>query len=166
MKMILALFLLPSLSLAQDKVVSESDSQVQETASPLQEIETPPLVTDIIEKFQYSAAGKRDPFKPFAVIKPVELSANIQGPVLPLQKYSIEQLQLVGIIWGGAKPMAMVIDTTKKVFYVRENDKIGNNNGYVAKIREGEIIVIEMLLDENGKANYVTRVMKINKNIN
>lgn len=150
---------------AQTPAPTNAGLETQE-APPLQEIETPSLVTDVIEKFQYSAAGKRDPFKPFVVSKPVALSVEMQGPVLPLQKYSIEQLQLVGVIWGGPKPMAMIIDTAKKVYYVRENDKIGNNNGYVAKIREGEIVVIEMLLDENGKANYVTRVMKINKNVN
>jgi type IV pilus assembly protein PilP len=150
---------------AQTPPATEAIPESQEVA-PLQEVDTPPLVTDIIEKFQYSAAGKRDPFKPFVVSKPVVLSTEMQGPVLPLQKYSIEQLQLVGVIWGGPKPMAMIIDTAKKVYYVRENDKIGNNNGYVAKIREGEIVVIEMLLNENGKANYVTRVMKINKNVN
>ena len=161
--LLLKYFFLVILSIlyAEDNFTEESVSALV-LEDGLKSLELSPLVSDIIEKFDYNPEGKRDPFEPYIRPKPVQISRELLGPLLPLQRYSIDQLELVGIIWGGDKPMAMLVDASKKVYYVRENDKIGNNSGYVAKIREGELVVIEMLIDENGKANYVTRVMKIN----
>ena len=121
-----------------------------------------PLLSDIIERYEYDSSNKRDVFKPYSVPKQFEYSAAMQGPIMPLQRFTLDELQLVGIIWGGKKPMGMVTDGNK-IFYVKEKEKIGNNNGYIARIREGELVVIEEILDEDGKANYITRIMKILK---
>ncbi len=123
----------------------------------------PPLISDIIEVYRYNPEGKRDPFTPFVAPTEYNYSDVMQGPVMPLQTYSLDQLSLVGVIWGGKRPMAMISDTDGKVYYVRQNDKIGNNSGYVARIREGEIVIIEQIFDEEGNANYISRVMKIQK---
>ena len=52
---------------------------------------------------------------------------------------------------------------SKRVYYLRENDKIGNSNGYVAKIREGEIIVVETVTTDDGRMVQQTRILKISK---
>lgn len=129
----------------------------------MSDFNVPQAVSDIIEKFPYDPTSKRDPFQPLVAIKPVSMLQNIAGPFLPIQKFSLEQLQLSGVIWGGKKAMAMIVDPSKRVYYLRENDKIGNSNGYVAKIREGEIIVVETVTTDDGRMVQQTRILKISK---
>lgn len=113
----------------------------------------------IIEDYDYNPEGKRDPFEPFQA--PASISSGVvQGPVFPLQKYSLNQLNLIGIIWGVNSPLAMVKDPSGKLHYIRERDKVGNNNGYVAKIRENELIVVETFMI-NGEISTQTQIIQL-----
>jgi type IV pilus assembly protein PilP len=87
---------------------------------------------------------------------------NVQGPQLPLQRFDLEQLRVIGIIWDVNNPKAMIIDPTGRGHIVAPKSRIGRNNGYILEIREGEIIVTEPLSKE-GKITYLTRVIKIEK---
>lgn len=120
------------------------------------ESKIPDLLVGIIEDYNYTAAGKRDPFTPF------ERTSNTPvGPIWPLQKYDLEQLKLVGIIWEVKIPKAMILDPSGHGYVVTVNERVGRNNGYIARIREGEIVVVENLLGVDGKSNYVTKIMKL-----
>ncbi len=134
------------------------DSEIQLEQTQLQVSED---LREIIEVYVYDPRGKRDPFIPYT--SPVAATVVARGPLLPLQKFEIDQLKLVGVITGGRTPMAMIIDPKQKVHYVKKNAKIGRDNGYVAKIREGELVIIENYVDPEGNTNTRSRLMKLDR---
>lgn len=116
------------------------------------------LLDGFYEDFVYEPTGKRDPFSIYVP------KSFLAGPITsPLQKYALEELKLVAIVWNVKKPKAMVIDPTGASYIVIENDKIGKSDGYVAKIREGEIVVIEVHADLDGNKAYLTKTMLLRK---
>lgn len=121
------------------------------------ETKIPDLLIGIIEDYNYSASGKRDPFTPFERAS----STAPMGPIWPLQKYDLEQLKLVGVIWEVKVPKAMILDPSGHGYVVTINERVGRNNGYIARIREGEIVVVENILGVDGKSSYVTKIMKL-----
>jgi type IV pilus assembly protein PilP len=112
-----------------------------------------------LEPYIYDPKGRRDPFRPYVESKPMEES-ELAGPLLPLQQFDLEQLRLVGIIWNVTDPKAMFVDPRNQVHIVRRDERIGKRNGYVAVIREGEVVVVEAV-NVNGDLMYSTRVLKI-----
>jgi type IV pilus assembly protein PilP len=80
----------------------------------------------------------------------------------PLQRWEIERLQVVGILWDVRKPRAMVRDPDGTVYTVVKNSKIGRSEGFVAAIREGEVVVIETKY-EDGNATKEPRVLELKK---
>ena len=49
----------------------------------------------------------------------------------------------MGIIWDTEEPRALIMDPNNQSHVVRKNDRIGLYKGYLAEIREGEIIIAE-----------------------
>lgn len=113
------------------------------------------------DDYFYDPTGKRDPFKAFRAVSPN--AGQKQTAVLePLQKYELDRLQIVGILWEVRTPRAMVRDPDGFVHTVVKNTLIGRNEGYVATIREGEIVVIETRYDD-GKPIREPRVLEFRK---
>jgi type IV pilus assembly protein PilP len=112
-----------------------------------------------LEPYIYDPKGRRDPFLPFVETKPLQ-EGELAGPLLPLQQFDLEQLKLVGIIWNVNDPKAMFTDPQNQVHVVRRDERIGRKNGYIAVIREGEVVVVEAV-NVNGDLMYSTRVLKI-----
>jgi type IV pilus assembly protein PilP len=125
------------------------------------------------EGFVYDPTGRRDPFKPFLgngknLSLTSQSSAYIPRPSIPsllqpfdttndsLENYDVNQLRVVAILWDVQDPKAMLAGSSKKMFMVHKRSKIGRNSGYVASIREGEVVVVELAPD--GKTPS-TRVM-------
>lgn len=119
------------------------------------------ILEGIIEDYDYRGQDKRDPFAPFVLVKPV-LSGTPIGPVTPLERFDLEQLRLVGIIWNVPKPKALVIDPENKTYVVYNKTRIGRNNGYVAEIREGEVVIVESY-NNQGRLSYQPRVVKLQR---
>lgn len=120
----------------------------------------PPIPTYVVPKdgYAYDPTGKRDPFKPFRAAV-----GDIKKVVLePLQKWDLDRLKVVGILWDVRNPRAMVKDPEGAVYIVTKNSKIGRNEGYVAAVREGEVVVIETKYTETGaiKETYVMEFRK------
>jgi type IV pilus assembly protein PilP len=113
----------------------------------------------IMDRFDYEPRGRRDPFVQPVPDKPVE-QGSIHGPLLALQKFELSQLSLVGIIWDVKHPKAMIKDPTGKTHVVSTNTKVGPRNGYIAVIREGEMVVVETQ-DQEGKLVSSAQVVKI-----
>ena len=82
-------------------------------------------------------------------------------PLEPLQKFALSQLKVVGIIWDVGKPKALIEDPAGKSHIVIENTKMGPDMGYVAAIREGEVIVVEPLISPEGRKSYQTKILKL-----
>lgn len=117
------------------------------------------VLSGFMEPFDYDPQGRKDPFAQPTVEKPLP-PGMFHGPVLPLQKFRLEELSLIGVIWDVSKPRAMLKDPSGRVHVVGPNAKLGMQNGYIATIREGEIVVIETY-EEDGKLFSSARIVKL-----
>jgi type IV pilus assembly protein PilP len=131
--------------------VNENDPNIAAT-SPL---------SGIMDPFDYDPRGRRDPFGQDVPSKPIP-QGNVHGPLLPLQRFELNQLQLTGILWDVAHPKAMIKDPLGNIYVIGPNARIGPRNGYVAAIREGEIVVVETI-DQDGRLISTAQVVKIAK---
>lgn len=118
-----------------------------------------PSFSGLFEPFNYDPRGRRDPFAQSIPDKQLA-HGKVHGPLLPLQQFELEALQLTGIIWDVARPRAMLRDPNGKVHIVGPNARLGMQNGYISVIREGEIVVIETH-EEEGKLLSNAKVMKL-----
>ena len=138
------------------------------------------------EGFVYDPNSKRDPFKPY--LKPIEvfkdqkLAAPAPGkkvdPEKPYQSadmlfkgdgkvgsgenltnIDVEKLKLVGILWNVKEPKAM-LSSGSKVYLVKRRTKVGIRSGYIAAIREGEVVIIELSQDGRSPNTHVLTIQK------
>jgi type IV pilus assembly protein PilP len=122
----------------------------------------------VAETFTYDPTGKRDPFEP-DLGKEQEVRAlpqELQRPeassraLESLEAFDLTQLRVAAIIWDTKIPRAMVIDPSGGTHYIKAKSRIGRKNGFVAAIREGEIVVIEYN-QENGQYTKVFKVLEL-----
>ena len=114
------------------------------------------------DDYVYDPTGKRDPFKPFRAIRTTTRKDIPKDQLEPLQRWELDRLQIVGILWDVGTPRAMIKDPDGAVFTVIKNSKIGRNEGYVSAIREGEIVIVEVRYEDD-KPIKETRVMELKK---
>lgn len=119
-----------------------------------------PFLEGFFEDIGYNPTDRRDPFLPY--LSPTMKMAQAPDiPLEPLQKFALSQLKLVGIIWDVGKPKALIEDPGGRSHIILENTKLGQEMGYVAAIREGEIIVVEQLMNAEGRKTFQTKVLKL-----
>lgn len=100
--------------------------------------------------YVYSPIGKRDPFQNvFANVGLSHVKADGSHKPSPLEKWSLDQLNLRLTVTGTATPMAMVEDPEKRGWNVHIGDFIGQNSGKVTAIHRDEIIVTETITDHS-----------------
>ena len=92
------------------------------------------------EAYTYNPIGKRDPFRSF--LASGERSGD-DVPQTPLQRYEVDQYQLVGIIWGIERPRALVQDPEGVGHVMEVGTYIGKNWGKVTRISAEEVVVTE-----------------------
>lgn len=131
-------------------------------AQELEAITESLLLQGLMDPFDYDPRGRKDPFTQPIPDRPVAEGAP-HGPLLPLQKFDLSQLRLVGIMWDVKRPRAMIQDPNKKIHTVGPYTKIGVKNGYVAVIREGELVIVETIEDGGGRLTTVAQIMKLIK---
>jgi type IV pilus assembly protein PilP len=101
-------------------------------------------------EYQYTPAGKPDPFKPFIQLTPIrELTRTT--PLTPLQKYDVSQLKLVAIMSTPEGNVALVEDSAGKGYFVKKGTEIGKNEGKVTKIMKDRVVVEELYSDVWGQ---------------
>jgi type IV pilus assembly protein PilP len=112
----------------------------------------------------YDPVGRRDPFRPFrdAKVGIGQIVVTRERPLEPLENFDVKSLEVVAIIWGIKKPKALIQDSTKVIHTVVKGMRIGKNDGVVAEIREGEVVVME-LFDQNGKIVKEPFILPIKK---
>jgi type IV pilus assembly protein PilP len=130
----------------------------------------------ISENFSYDPTGRRDPFKSFLLqkieIQAIAITKDVKKDEIPyylkssgidgegLEGADVDKFKLVGVMWEVSDPKAMVRAPSGKVYMVRRETRIGKMNGYVASIREGEIVVIEL----NPRTHFpYTKVLTLQK---
>ena len=116
----------------------------------------------LMDAFDYKPRQRRDPFFPPVLDQPVPMGAR-HGPLVGLQKFDLSALKLIGIVWDVKRPRAMISDPLGKVHVVGPNAKIGLRNGYIAVIREGEIVVVETMEGDAGRLTTTAQVVKLAK---
>ena len=89
--------------------------------------------------FVYNPIGKRDPFRSFISGR---LDEEIRAPT-PLQRFDIEELLLVGIVWGIDHPRALIADPDKTSHVVERGTYIGKNWGKVSEITSRAVVITE-----------------------
>ena len=111
---------------------------------PADEDKSTDLTAEIEDVYHYSPIGKRDPFR-----SPILKAQEQQVITDPLQKYDLDQYQLVGVIWGADSEdsLAMVEDPTGTGHVIHHGTIIGKNWGTVTQIKTDEVIVTEELQD-------------------
>lgn len=135
---------------------SEPRAQDENTLGDLESVFIP---------YIYEGENRKNPFQPYQEEKKLEVSTSFDeaiGPMLPLQRFSLDELKLVGIIWDVEEPRAMFVDPENKVHVVGKDERIGQKNGYIATIREGEVVVVQSE-KVRGEFTFSTKVIKIKK---
>jgi type IV pilus assembly protein PilP len=132
-------------------------------AAPSDSASTPAtnIFAGFMDPFDYDPRGRRDPFSLPIDDKPMA-QGQLHVPLLPLQRYELNQFRLMGIMWDVRSPKAMLKDPSGQIHIIGPNAKIGPRNGYVAVIREGEIVVVETM-EQEGRLISTAQVVKIAK---
>lgn len=130
-----------------------------EAAGPTSELSP----VEVAGEYRYEPVGKRDPFRPFreSRIGIGQLKSTARNPE-PLEKFDVRSLEVIAIVWGNEKPKALIQDPEHHVHTALKGQRIGKNEGFVAEIREGEIVVVE-LFDLNGKTVKESVVLPIKR---
>lgn len=145
------------------KVEAASDGTTEGNRENLGQSSAEQIVLDyklLTEPYIYDPRGRRDPFAPVETRIAEQAEGTPIRPLLPLEKYELDQIELVGIIWDVTEPRAMFKDPTKKIHILSKDQRIGNNQGYIAVIREGEVVIVEAS-EQDGQVVYSTRVKRI-----
>ena len=128
-------------------------------------------VQGFLEPFVYDPRGRRDPFKPYGGISmenaPKKPILDPAAPLLvegkPLQSYDLDQFTLVAVMWDIITPKAMFLDPRSQIHIVGRDERIGRKNGYIAAIREGEVVVVEQIKNDQNQVSYATKVLRIQR---
>ncbi len=105
---------------------------------------------------QFDFSNKKDPFKPFVVVKTVpkgspESLKKAQRNALPIHSYDVSQFKLIGIITGGRENQAMVTDPAGKGYVLKVGMLIGKNDGRITSISPSGVDVLEQFRGDNGR---------------
>ena len=101
-----------------------------------------------VTAYHYDPMGKKDPFMPL-VRETGTITDKIlgEGPLTPLQKYSLAELRLVAVLLAGAQSKAMVEDAKGDGYILSKGTLIGNNYGEVVDIKKNEVLIAEKEVD-------------------
>jgi type IV pilus assembly protein PilP len=116
--------------------------------------------------YEYKAAGKPDPFRPFMEAEPALISKKEEDlkkkaspkneMVSPLQRVDIDQLRLIGITGDDKKRVAVVADEKAKKYYpIFIGTYIGLNGGRVSAILPDRLVIEEQVETPGKKTKRV-----------
>jgi Tfp pilus assembly protein PilP len=97
----------------------------------------------------------RDPFKAPTFSTGGSLNEEI------LQKYSLNELKLLGVITGLKSKKALIITPDNKSYFVEENTKIGRNRGVLLKIYPERVVIREEIFNGLGEWEPVHRELAL-----
>ncbi|MCY4512707.1 MAG: pilus assembly protein PilP [Bdellovibrionales bacterium] len=110
-------------------------------------------VESYMSPYIYDPLDRRDPFE-----DPIKARLRLQGPVVeevikpptPPEMFSLQQIDLKGIIWRTTESPKALIKLPDGAFYtLLRGDKIGKN-GVIFEIREDEMVVLETKIKQSG----------------
>lgn len=112
------------------------------------------------ESFTYTAYDLRDPFEAAIDIEEEEdkedlLSPDKSRPKQPLEAFPLDTLRMVGVLEQGENLWGLIEDPKKVVHRVQVGNYMGQNEGAITGITEGEIYLVEIIPD--GVGGYLER---------
>jgi len=112
------------------------------------------------ESFTYSAADLRDPFEAAVNIEEEDakddlLSPDKTRPRQPLEAFPLDTLRMVGVLEQGDNLWGLIEDPKQVVHRVQVGNYMGQNEGAITGISEGEIFLVEIIPD--GVGGYIER---------
>jgi Tfp pilus assembly protein PilP len=112
--------------------------------------------------FTYDRSGMRDPFRSFEWEERSRLALNIaeRGP---LERYDVNQLSLLAVVWDTGTARALVQDPAGNSYIVGEGTRVGKNEGRVINIGDNLIIVKETYVDFLGQETTKDIEMRIRR---
>lgn len=126
------------------------------------EMVKPVLVQEEEKKPEYQVTGVRDPFQPFQGINPGEAGpGGSMGPDA-LQRLSISQVYLVGVILT-KQNRALIQDSSGMGYIITEGTLIGENSGIVTKIAKDGITIKQHFKDYMGRVTTREVVLALKK---
>jgi type IV pilus assembly protein PilP len=108
--------------------------------------------------FNYNPQGRRDPFAPLITKEETKARA---GSLPPLERYSISEFKLTGIVWGGFGYNAMIEGPDGKGYFVRVGTTIGPNKGSVKKITKDAMEIEEKFKNMLGETERKQITIKL-----
>lgn len=102
------------------------------------------------EIYTYSPVGKRDPFRPYAIARPI-VEAIVDPNCGALCTWEVDQLRLVAVVSGVANPVGMLEDPRGSGHIVHRGASIGKRSGKITEIRRDRIVVTEYLQGADGQ---------------
>ena len=128
----------------------------------------PVYADDVKEKevatYSYNPEGRPDPFKPLIETsrkKVVGVKMKETAPLTALEKFSIDELKLAGIVTGNGQSVAMIEDTQGKCYPVSKGTLIGPQKGRVKEILADKIIIEEKVKYISGETKIKHKIMKL-----
>jgi Tfp pilus assembly protein PilP len=113
----------------------------------------------------YRPKAKRDPFKSFVTTRAPVSDSKEAAPRIktPLQRYSLDQLKVVGIIGGGNVRKALLEDDVGKGYVVSVGEAVGSEGGEITVIQKDRIIIESTYRDVfgNKKVRRITKKLYI-----
>jgi Tfp pilus assembly protein PilP len=117
----------------------------------------PTEIQSFLAPFYYDRERFRDPFEAQGSGNPLS-PGQVYGPFLQMQTYNLSEFQLKGLLWNTDKPVAVFKAPDGKEHRLKVKDYIGENFGYIASIREKEVVVIQTI-EEDNKRYSTTKVV-------
>jgi len=129
----------------------------------------PVYADDVKEKkvatYSYNPEGRPDPFKPLIETSWKKVGGVVKtkeaAPLTALEKFSIDELKLAGIVTGNGKSVAMIEDTQGKYYPVSKGTLIGPQKGRVKEILADKIIIEEKVEYVSGETKVKHKIMKL-----
>ena len=143
--------------------------QAKPPAPTAEEAETVPTESPEAtpETAAYRPKSERDPFKSFITTRTAVPSRTEETPKIktPLQRYSLDQLKVVGIISGGEMRRALLEDDAGKGYVVSKGEAVGNEGGRIVAIKKDRIIIESTYRDVlgNKKVRRITKKLYVSE---
>jgi type IV pilus assembly protein PilP len=130
------------------KAASEKTAKKAEKKAVPKEVAKANMSEPEVTAYHYDPMGKKDPFLPL-IKESGKLTVKMlgQGPLTPLQKYSLNELRLVAVLLAGEQSKAMVEDAKGDGYILSKGTLIGNNYGEVVDIKKNEVLIAEKEVD-------------------
>jgi type IV pilus assembly protein PilP len=125
--------------------VAESGKDMQGKIEPLPEVK-------VFEPFTYSAFDLPDPFRPrkLSTGGGGGMQPDLNRAREPLESFSLETLQMVGMVSRQGIIHAVIRTPDKAIYHVKKGNYVGQNFGLITQITDTEVTLREIVQDSAG----------------